>query len=878
MKLQALRLREVGRFSAPVQIDGFSGGLDVLVAPNESGKSTLLKALKAVFFDKHTAAGQKLSSLQPYSGGAPLIEVDFEAKGGSWRLRKQFLSDRGCSLTELATGRVVARGEDAHLQSLELFGAGADSKDTGVAGFLLLEQKEWLEANPSAKAQTAIESVLQSELASVAGLSRLRFVLAAAREDLAKLLTPQQQRPTGALKASLDRRDGLRARLAEARHKEVEAATRQEKLAALAAERAAHNDPTKIAEHQARARDSVAALEAAQKARDQLARAESAYRQHEAAHKLAAGDAARAKQQLVALDALEKALSQNVAGLSAAENVLQSRLADAAEAQSKFDAATAKADSARKVLDARHRADRRTSQEVRLAELVARVQRISTLETAQSGIAEELRLLPATELTLAAAEAAARAMGEIEARIAAGAPELSFELLPGASGKVRVGGVALGRDQVIKVARPLRVDIEGIGSFTVVPAQTDDSEADAADLAAHRKSLNAILARAGVSDIAALRSILDRRRQLERELNLTRSKIEAEAPHGTGAFQSQIAALREALQSTDTSTSPLPERAAAEAAVANAERELRDNTGEQARAREAVFRAREEVGRLKAEGDASRRQRSALEAALPAAADRATWLDGLLSRLAEVERLFNEATIERSAWRNKTPDAEACRRLADAKSAAELEQKRWSQRREQLDREIAVLDSMLEVDREAGYGEASESLAQDLVVAEREVGMQEADAAALKLLIDAGSEVERSARDALMRPVLERVADYMHLVLPEAVVDLKAGLIVSGLSRSGRSEDINALSQGTREQIALLVRLAVAKLMADSGSPRPFILDDVLVYSDDRRMNGMFENLRRAARHHQVIVLSCRARAFEELGGNRLSITPWHPQ
>ncbi len=50
MKLRAIRLKEVGRFSAPVALEGLSGGLDVLAGPNELGKSTILRAVWSALF------------------------------------------------------------------------------------------------------------------------------------------------------------------------------------------------------------------------------------------------------------------------------------------------------------------------------------------------------------------------------------------------------------------------------------------------------------------------------------------------------------------------------------------------------------------------------------------------------------------------------------------------------------------------------------------------------------------------------------------------------------------------------------------------------------------------------------------------------------
>ena len=83
------------------------------------------------------------------------------------------------------------------------------------------------------------------------------------------------------------------------------------------------------------------------------------------------------------------------------------------------------------------------------------------------------------------------------------------------------------------------------------------------------------------------------------------------------------------------------------------------------------------------------------------------------------------------------------------------------------------------------------------------------------------------------------------------------------------------LSGGTREQLAVLTRLAFARLLARDGRAAPVVLDDALVYSDDERIERMFDALHREARDQQIIVLSCRQRAFSRLGGNALAFTPW---
>jgi uncharacterized protein YhaN len=77
---------------------------------------------------------------------------------------------------------------------------------------------------------------------------------------------------------------------------------------------------------------------------------------------------------------------------------------------------------------------------------------------------------------------------------------------------------------------------------------------------------------------------------------------------------------------------------------------------------------------------------------------------------------------------------------------------------------------------------------------------------------------------------------------------------------------------GTQEQIAVLIRLAFAEMLVEQGHPATVILDDALVFSDDHRMNRMFDILNMAARNVQVVIFTCREQLFEELGGQQLSL------
>ena len=68
----------------------------------------------------------------------------------------------------------------------------------------------------------------------------------------------------------------------------------------------------------------------------------------------------------------------------------------------------------------------------------------------------------------------------------------------------------------------------------------------------------------------------------------------------------------------------------------------------------------------------------------------------------------------------------------------------------------------------------------------------------------------------------------------------------------------------------MLTRLAFADMLLEQGKPISLILDDPLVYSDDGRLDTMTEILVEAASRMQVVLLTCRDRAFRHVPGHRI--------
>ena len=147
---------------------------------------------------------------------------------------------------------------------------------------------------------------------------------------------------------------------------------------------------------------------------------------------------------------------------------------------------------------------------------------------------------------------------------------------------------------------------------------------------------------------------------------------------------------------------------------------------------------------------------------------------------------------------------------------------------------------------------------------------QEADA--LSLLNTVLEEASAAAARQFVEPVTRRAAHYVQRLLPGAALGLSKDMMVDGIDRLGRRELGTALSKGTQEQLAVLTRLAFADLLIAKERPVLIVLDDALVYSDDDRLEIMTDILGEAATRMQIILLTCRTKAFRHVHANVISL------
>ena len=83
-------------------------------------------------------------------------------------------------------------------------------------------------------------------------------------------------------------------------------------------------------------------------------------------------------------------------------------------------------------------------------------------------------------------------------------------------------------------------------------------------------------------------------------------------------------------------------------------------------------------------------------------------------------------------------------------------------------------------------------------------------------------------------------------------VDIEPELTTTGIELGGESRDHESLSVGTREQLALVLRLAIAEVLKSF-----LIMDDQFTHSDPERVSRIREVLQAVSGEVQVIVFTC---------------------
>ena len=560
MKIRSLAVNQFKKFTSPTRLDGVEDGLNVVVGPNELGKSTLLDALRAVLFEKHSSRAQPIMALQnDRNQAAPVVELAIELDDGLYRVTKRFIKKPYARLS-CPDGRTLEGdiAEDTLRRLLDFHEpgkTGAKPETLGMWNVLWVQQGQSFGAlDLPDSARSSLHSALESEVGTVLGGRRGRALPKAIENQLGELVTSTTNRPRGAYKELIDRVDTLRRDLGALRARRedltqtlADLEVAQETLEGLTAGDRDHADQKELDE--ARQRHSqLAELEA---------RIEAACTERELRKRTLeqAEQAAEARKRLKADVETENA-ALGTAGLRLTEAREQEKAA-----RSKVDAlrggvreaeaAVTEADEAvsrhRRVLGAAER-------QARLRDLEERCEKAQSAEKLQREAQQGAAAILVTDEAIEGIRQAAQGLETIRGRLNAAATLVSFDMTEDGISGIDVDGEPLTGDRrSVRSVEPVTITVPDRGRITVEPAIKDRDK-----LLRQRRDAETVL-REALEDVGA-KSVTDaedqntRRQKLLRDAELARQGAELHAPAtgdheaGAQALADYIAGLRQVLQ------------------------------------------------------------------------------------------------------------------------------------------------------------------------------------------------------------------------------------------------------------------------------------------------------------------------------------------
>jgi hypothetical protein len=137
---------------------------------------------------------------------------------------------------------------------------------------------------------------------------------------------------------------------------------------------------------------------------------------------------------------------------------------------------------------------------------------------------------------------------------------------------------------------------------------------------------------------------------------------------------------------------------------------------------------------------------------------------------------------------------------------------------------------------------------------ERAIHQQAALQRAAELIRAAGRDVHNRVAPRLAASVSRRVALLTGDRYREVDVDIDQLAVSLASAERDQMVPLDLVSHGTRDQVALLLRLALCEVLGEGGESMPLLLDEPMVSSDPRRRSAMAQFLAGLADTNQLVV------------------------
>jgi recombinational DNA repair ATPase RecF len=891
-------------------VEFIAPGVTVVAGPNETGKSSLLEALDLLFRYPDDSKSARLREIQPVGRDVPTtVEAELSLGPERIRYRKTWFAERGTSLT---IGSTSLTGRQAHDRAQAVFESYVDTElwqALVVSQARSLEQPQpqhvpsvlnalGLGAGSGGSTAAVLDPTTAWPTATQVADEEGMTLAGRVEREYARYYTPGRGAVSGELAERRRARDAAAADLEFAEEQVRAVWDNIERAEQLERERVTLTGDRPDAER-------VTARLAAE-----VAEAAEADRHHRLLAQMADGKAElacvareracvrdRTIGQVSALDDQVATLGEVVDDLRSQQTAAEAAVADAEQVVAVTSVELAVAGD---LVERQEALDRLRRDRTDLDALTHRLdaarqaraaERAAELELAESGPSSETaataeRLSADLDVALRSAEAQSarltvRRLGGQRVRVTLGQDDIDL---------------AAGTSVDLPVLETALVSIDGLLDLSVEPAEQLEARARADGL---RADLDELLAATGCAGLEALRVAAARRAAAEQslaearrvadgvlagstveELSARQTRLLTQIEHTLAQVGSLSSLAGAAGLAADTGVPvdgvpPVPTQVSlfdddvadprtgrlvdldqvrsrhrqAEHALAAARVDLRDHTTELTLSAQRLGQAARQLEVTTAE---LAEQRAGLgDDEVLAAADR-TRRDAAVAQAA-AEGAGSEADLDSLSGRH-TQAADRLRRVHQSLGQVEAE---WNRALGRLDDAGA---------RGVGTGRDARAAVFDQAEEQYQQVLRRAEAA--RLLRDTLAKHRAAARRDYAAPLRHRIAALGRRVFgPDFDVTLSEDLDVVSRTVDGTTLPVGQLSTGAREQLAIVVRLAIAALTSRDGQGVPVVLDDALGWSDSERLARMGDLLAEAGRHSQVVLLTSQPDRYAAIPG-----------
>ncbi|AZT96778.1 MAG: AAA family ATPase [Brevibacterium aurantiacum] len=843
----------------------FGDGVTVVEGPNEVGKSSIHEAITHLREDKASSRKASVKETQPVGVDAgPEVELHLSTGDYELKYRKRWIKQPFTELSVIRPRPEQLSSDDAHDRFLAIL---AETVDVDLLDALDVAQGESLAQAPLAQIK-ALHSALNESGVEVADhddfLDRIEV-------EYAKYFT-KSGKETGDYKAANAEVPSAEAAFEELRERSRGMDELVDNHARAAARLESVRDQlTQAVTDRDQAEQAAKAVAELKAVLDQaLEQAKSAQRDEQIAREALdrrtqlIEDVATAEETVTAartsFTELETTQSDKDSDFDRAQKTLE-------EKQNALDEARALAKTAAKdVTKARARTE--------LTELTRRLDTIRDHDEKRSRAQATIASIAVTAKNVEALISL-----ETEVRIAENAKTSAAAQIVAkqlGSQSIDVDGTVLGDGATGEFAavKDVRITIDGIADITVRPGASP-VELDKA-LTSARQAFDAELHRLDVDSVAQARQSAHVRADAE--------AVKAEADStltvllGDDKRDTLEAALARAQQIVEADGTDPDSRADEsnlndlEAAVTEAEKSAEVAQSE-------VDTARTELERTRTSRDDARVETVRAQTSLKEAEAQHQRLTNTLS---EARTTATDSDLDEAVKTAQSQAESVGTRVEEARVAYEatdpetLEMQLQNVRqlvgsketqREEVRQEVDRLSALIDDRASEGIYEKLAAAEETMEAAQKKQARLSRQAAAINLLRTTVLKHKEESQRKYVAPFKEQIERLGRLVFGQGLsVEVSEDLEIVSRTLSERTVPFESLSGGTKEQLALIGRLAVATLV-DTDSGAPVVLDDAFGFADAERLNALNVILGTVGQSAQVILLTCQPDRFARLGG-----------